>query len=123
MPCTLCCVRYRYNITAWFQGSDGTTTAPTTWRFGVREITSIIDGNGHRLYRVNGKNILIRGGGWASDLFFRTSEQRWRDEFQYMMHMGLNTVRVGAGQGLACTLFVPCGASNHASAWSCHGQA
>lgn len=83
-----------YNITAWFKGADGTTTAPTTWRFGVREITSIIDSNGHRLYRVNGKNILIRGGGWASDLFFRTSEQRWRDEFQYMMHMGLNTVRL-----------------------------
>ncbi len=62
----------------------------------MREITSVYDSSGHRVFQVNHKNILIRGGGWATDLFFRTSEQRYRYEFQYMLHMGLNTVRVRA---------------------------
>ena len=42
-------------------------------RYGIREITSEIDPQGHRLFRVNGKRILIRGGGWAPDMLLRES--------------------------------------------------
>jgi exo-1,4-beta-D-glucosaminidase len=33
--------------------------------FGIREITSELDARKHLLYKINGKNILIRGGGWS----------------------------------------------------------
>jgi exo-1,4-beta-D-glucosaminidase len=63
-------------------------------RFGIREITSELDKQNHRLFKVNGRNILIRGGGWASDMFLRFSLDRLKEEFQYVKDMNLNTVRL-----------------------------
>src|SRR4029450_630705 len=34
--------------------------------FGIQQMTSELTPEGHRLFKVNGKPILIRGGGWAS---------------------------------------------------------
>ncbi len=47
-----------------------------TIHFGIREITSEVDARGHRLFRVNGKRILIRGAGWAPDMLLRQSTDR-----------------------------------------------
>ena len=47
-----------------------------------------------RLFSVNGKNILIRGGGWSPDMMLRENSQRLRDEFRYVEDMGLNTIRL-----------------------------
>ena len=63
-------------------------------RFGIREITSELDSQKHRLFKVNGKNVLIRGGGWASDIFLRFMPERLRTEFQYVKDMNLNTIRL-----------------------------
>jgi exo-1,4-beta-D-glucosaminidase len=63
-------------------------------RFGIREITSELDENDHRLFRINGKKLLIQGGGWAMDLLMEKSSQRLRDEFQYVQGIGLNTIRL-----------------------------
>jgi len=63
-------------------------------RFGVREITSEIDKQNHRLFKVNGRNVLIRGGGWASDMFLRFNPDRLRAEFEYVKDMNLNTIRL-----------------------------
>eukprot|EP00026_Physarum_polycephalum_P002544 Phypoly_transcript_02551.p1 GENE.Phypoly_transcript_02551~~Phypoly_transcript_02551.p1 ORF type:complete len:867 (+),score=95.81 Phypoly_transcript_02551:136-2736(+) len=62
--------------------------------FGIRTTSSELDKNGHRLYQVNGKNILIRGAGYSPDLFLRTSPQRMEIELQYVLHMNLNTIRL-----------------------------
>jgi exo-1,4-beta-D-glucosaminidase len=62
-------------------------------RFGIREVTSELTDKGHRLFRVNGRPILIRGGGWASDMMLRRSSERLRAEMRYVREMGLNTVR------------------------------
>jgi exo-1,4-beta-D-glucosaminidase len=62
--------------------------------FGVREVTSEINAGGGRAFHINGKNILIRGGGWTSDLMLRENSQRLRDEFRYVRDMGLNTIRL-----------------------------
>ena len=32
--------------------------------FGIREITADLDAKNHRLFKINGKTILIRGAGW-----------------------------------------------------------
>ena len=63
-------------------------------RFGIREITSELDDRKHRLFKVNGRNVLIRGGGWASDMFLRFMPERLRTEFQYVKDMNLNAIRL-----------------------------
>ena len=62
--------------------------------FGIREITSEFTANGSRLFRVNGKPILIRGGGWSQDMLLRTDSNRLRDQFRMVRDMGLNTIRL-----------------------------
>ena len=62
--------------------------------FGIRQITSELDSQNHRVFKINGKNVLIRGGGWASDIFLRFTPERLRAEFQYVKDMNLNTIRL-----------------------------
>ena len=71
------------------QISDATHT-----RFGIREITSDLDSHQRRVFSVNHKKILIRGGGWSPDLMLRQDPTRLRDEFRYVRDMGLNTIRL-----------------------------
>ena len=63
-------------------------------RFGIREITSELTPQNYRLFRVNGKRLLIRGGGWSPDMLMRESHQRLEAQFDYVREMGLNTVRL-----------------------------
>ena len=62
--------------------------------FGIREISSDFNAIGGRRFHINGKNILIRGGGWTPDMMLRENSQRLHDEFRYVRDMGLNTVRL-----------------------------
>jgi len=62
--------------------------------FGIREITSELNATQGRVFSVNGKKILIRGGGWAMDMLLREDTQRMRDELRYAQDMGLNTIRL-----------------------------
>jgi len=62
--------------------------------FGIREITSELTANGSRLFRVNGKPILIRGAGWSQDMLLRADEQRLKDQFKLVEDMNLNTIRL-----------------------------
>ncbi len=69
--------------------SDSTRT-----EFGIREITSEINKYGYREFQVNGKNILIRGGGWAMDMLLRTDPKKLEWEIRYTRDMNLNTIRL-----------------------------
>jgi exo-1,4-beta-D-glucosaminidase len=62
--------------------------------FGIREITSELTPEGHRLFRVNGKPILIRGGGWSQDMLLRTDHKRLEHEFELVRDLHLNTIRL-----------------------------
>ncbi len=57
-------------------------------------MTSEVNATGGRAFHINGKNILIRGGGWTPDMMLRENSQRLHDEFRYVRDMGLNTVRL-----------------------------
>ncbi len=63
-------------------------------RFGIRQITSGFNREGYRLFRINGRRILIRGGGWAPDMLLRQSPRRLEAQFDYVRQMGLNTIRL-----------------------------
>jgi exo-1,4-beta-D-glucosaminidase len=64
-----------------------------TVRFGVREATSEITAEGYRLYHINGRPVLIRGAGWARNLFFMETPKREEQEMRLVHDMGLNAVR------------------------------
>ncbi|MDE3165161.1 MAG: glycosyl hydrolase family 2, partial [Acidobacteriota bacterium] len=61
--------------------------------FGIREATSELDARGHRLFHINGKNILIRGAGYTFDLMLRSSPERQLAELRYVRDMNLNAIR------------------------------
>ena len=73
---------------------DGANSDHSTSEFGIREITSDLNSVGGRAFHINGKNILIRGGGWSPDMLLRENSQRLHDEFRYVKDMGLNTIRL-----------------------------
>ncbi|MGD0045425.1 MAG: sugar-binding domain-containing protein [Bryobacteraceae bacterium] len=70
-------------------------------RFGIREVTSELETASvgspaqiHRIFSVNGRRILIRGGGWTFDMLLRASPQRQEDELRYVRDLNLNAVRM-----------------------------
>lgn len=74
---------------------DGTESDRQDVRFGIQEMSSELTEKGHRLFKVNGKPILVRGGGWASDMLLRpASTERLEAELRYVKEMGLNTIRL-----------------------------
>jgi exo-1,4-beta-D-glucosaminidase len=73
---------------------DGATSERSQTKFGIRQVTSEVSPTGGRAFHINGKNILIRGGGWTPDMMLRENSQRLRDELRYVRDMGLNTVRL-----------------------------
>jgi len=62
--------------------------------FGIREVTSELDAQHHRLFKINGRNILIRGGGWTQDMLMRVDDEREDQELRYAQEMNLNTIRL-----------------------------
>jgi exo-1,4-beta-D-glucosaminidase len=73
---------------------NGKVSDRSQTQFGIREVTSEVNATGGRAFHINGKNILIRGGGWTPDMMLRENSQRLHDEFRYVRDMGLNTVRL-----------------------------
>jgi exo-1,4-beta-D-glucosaminidase len=73
---------------------QGQVTDEQSVDFGFREVTSELTTNGSRLFRVNGKPILIRGAGWSPDMLMRSDENRLRDQFRLVSDMNLNTIRL-----------------------------
>ena len=63
-------------------------------QFGVRQVTSTIDDQGHRLFQINGKNILIRGAGYSFDMLLRSSPEKQQAELNYVRDLNLNAVRM-----------------------------
>ncbi len=74
--------------------ANGHVSDQNTVHFGIREITSELTAQQARLFRINGKPLLIRGGGWAQDMLLRNNPERLRKQFKLIRHLGLNTIRL-----------------------------
>jgi exo-1,4-beta-D-glucosaminidase len=72
---------------------SGKVSDKETVRFGIRDVSTELNDHGHRVWKINGKRILIRGGGWAPDLLLRSSPERARAEIQYVKDLNLNAIR------------------------------
>src|SRR6266481_4332909 len=82
-----------YTAKLSFDISNETSDADTV-TFGVREVTYELTDKGYRLFKVNGRKILIRGAAWAPDLLLRWSSKRLDADLNYVRDMGLNTIRL-----------------------------
>ena len=56
--------------------SNGRVSDIASARVGIREATSKLTDNGARLFLINRKPILIRGGGWSQDLLLRQDHEQ-----------------------------------------------
>ena len=71
-------------------------------RFGIREISSWMnefDSLHTKVFQVNGKNIVIRGGGYVEDMMLRPSNERVDADLRYLKFMNLNALRMEAPRG------------------------
>ena len=73
---------------------DGKVSDSRTIRFGIREAQGGPNDKGYFQFRVNRRNILIRGGGWTPDLLYREPHERLKQELEYVKHMHLNSIRL-----------------------------
>ncbi len=61
--------------------------------YGIREVETYVNNEGHRGFKLNGKEVLIQGAGWTDDIFLRDTEERNEIQVRYVQHMNLNTIR------------------------------
>src|SRR5215831_13589266 len=81
---------YRLQMTA---AVDGAISGQASATFGIRSVSSHLTRQGYRQFVINGKRVLIRGAGWAPDMFLRDDPKRMETEFSYILNLGLNAIR------------------------------
>jgi exo-1,4-beta-D-glucosaminidase len=103
---------------------DGALSDWTEVRFGIREVSDYLNQEGHRGYTINGKKVLIRGGGWVDDLFLIEDPKKVEAQIKYAKHMNLNALRLEGFWGSSQTLYDL--ADQHGillmPGWSCHWE-
>lgn len=67
-------------------------------RFGIRSVESSVNSHNDTAFTVNGYPFEVLGAGYGPDIFLRYDENRVQTIFQYMLDMGLNTVRLEGKQ-------------------------
>jgi exo-1,4-beta-D-glucosaminidase len=73
--------------------SGGQVSDTAAIQFGIRQVTSEVDAKVHRVFHINGKNILIRGAGYNFDMLLRSTPEHQESELRYVKDMNLNAVR------------------------------
>ncbi|WP_030339564.1 glycoside hydrolase family 2 protein [Streptomyces sp. NRRL S-1022] len=82
---------YGLDLTATVAGAVSDTAHET---FGIRDVRAPLNHDGARQYRVNGRPLLIKGGGWSPDAFLRWDPAYVEDRLRYALDLGLNTLRL-----------------------------
>lgn len=82
-----------YNLSLQFK-TGNTVTDTRNIRFGIRQVADYINEAGHRGYILNGKKLLIRGGGWTDPMLLNATPDYERAGIDYAVQMNLNTIRM-----------------------------
>ena len=95
-----------------------------TVRFGIREIADYRNDAGHRGFMLNGRKILIRGGGWTDDILLDAKRRKLQAEVLYARHMNLNALRLEGFWGTSQDLYNLCDENGILVmvGWSCHWE-
>ena len=79
-------------LTVEFATAENVISDTQSIAFGIVQTDSEMTPEGYRLLKVNGKPVLVRGGGWAPDMLLRTDESRREAEFRYVKELGLTAM-------------------------------
>jgi exo-1,4-beta-D-glucosaminidase len=82
---------YKLHMSA---GEGGAVSDSQTVTFGIRQADDYLDKQGHRGYMINGRPLLIKGGGWVDELLLRENERNLDAQVRYTLHMNLNAIRL-----------------------------
>jgi exo-1,4-beta-D-glucosaminidase len=93
-------------------------------RFGVREVSDYINEQGWRGFMLNGKKVLVRGGGWTDDMLFDNQPKKVAAQVAYARHMNLNALRVEGFFGSSPQLYDLCDENGLLvmAGWSCQWE-
>ncbi|MER5750146.1 sugar-binding domain-containing protein [Streptomyces sp. NPDC002088] len=72
----------------------GTVSDTAHESFGIRDVQAPLNSDGSRQYRINGRRLLVKGGGWSPDEFLRWDGTYVEDRLKYAVDLGLNTIRL-----------------------------
>jgi len=81
-----------YNLTTEFI-ADNQVIDQVEKKYGIREIRSHLNEDKNRVFEINGKFVMPKGGGWADDIFLRDTRKSVEAQMRYIRHMGLNSIR------------------------------
>jgi exo-1,4-beta-D-glucosaminidase len=82
-----------YNIEYSFKINNNISSNVKS-HFGIREIKDYYNENGYRGFMLNGKKILIRGGGWVDNMLLDNTYTDLKTQIDYAVQMNLNTIRL-----------------------------
>lgn len=93
-------------------------------QYGIREITGKLDRRKNRAFEVNGKFILIKGGGWTDDLLLQDTKESVEAQLKYVQHMNLNSIRCEGFWGKDENLYNLCDEYGILVmiGWNCHWE-
>ena len=81
---------YRLAVCAEVKGAVSDALETT---FGIRKIESRLTADNYRQFTLNGKDILLKGGGWTDDIFMRDTPESIERQVRYVMDMNMNLIR------------------------------
>jgi exo-1,4-beta-D-glucosaminidase len=98
---------YQYGTPNLYQLSISFIASGQTWdtkavNFGVRQFTdyrTTVNGTSYVGYKINGQNILFKGGGYMWDMFQRWDTKTNETHVKYVKDMGLNIIRFEGNVG------------------------
>lgn len=77
-------------------------------KYGIREIRSYLNKDKNRAFDINGKFVLIKGGGWTDDVLLQDTKSSVEAQLRYVRHMNMNSIRCEGFWGKDETLYDLC---------------
>jgi exo-1,4-beta-D-glucosaminidase len=96
-----------YNLRVEFL-SGGRILDRVEKKYGIREINTYLNEDKNRVFEINRKFILIKGGGWTDNVFLQDTKKSVEDQLKYVRHMNLNCIRCEGFWGKDETLYDMC---------------
>jgi exo-1,4-beta-D-glucosaminidase len=96
-----------YNLKAEFVARN-TIVDKVEKKYGIREIRSYLNKDKNRTFDINGKFVLIKGGGWTDDVLLRDTKNSVEAQLRYVRHMNMNSIRCEGFWGKDETLYDLC---------------
>ncbi|MCJ7449175.1 MAG: beta galactosidase jelly roll domain-containing protein [Bacteroidales bacterium] len=93
-------------------------------KYGIRQITSYLNEATNRVFEINGRFVLIKGGGWTDDVLLQDTRKSVEAQLRYVRHMNMNSIRCEGFWGKDETLYDLCDEYGILVmiGWNCHWE-